>query len=393
MPTHVGPFCKHFQKNNFQDHICDARYALIGEAPGSRENESGIPFIGPSGYDLEKWWHEAGLKRSEFYIDNCYPHQPPGNKLHLIPRDHLKSYSMEMLLRLRRTMPNVSVLVPTGNTALRSIFGDNKMAITDWRGSILNWEGKWCIPTIHPAATQRQKILTKLCVADWKRIAYVGKWGHTPVKRHHIVDPDLKELLAFREAAWEYFSNSETQLPPRVLSVDVENDIKTKKLLCAGFSFDPKVSITVSTVRSDYDSDMDFANGQAFIVEMLKSPFLVVGQNYMTDLWKLTNWAPEIKQQLIDNYIWDLIEMDHALDPNDGGPTGDMGDEMSDDGLKVGMRDLGTLASLYTKEPFYKHEGGSWSQEKRWIYNGKDACVQREIFDVLWWKLYERGLV
>lgn len=393
MPTHVGPWCVHYQKNNFQDHVCDAKYALIGEAPGSRENESGIPFIGPSGYDLEKWWKEAGLQRQEFYIDNTFPFQPPGNRLEAVGREVRRPYIESMLDRLTKCLPGVSIVVPTGNTALRALFGDPKMAITDWRGSILNWNGKWCIPTIHPAATQRQKILTKLCVADWKRIAYVGKWGHTAVKRHHIVDPSLEEQRAFFEVAKAYFENSETQLPPRVLSVDVENDIKTKELLCVGFSFDPKVSITVSTLRKDYETEAHFLIAQIFIKTTLGSVYPVVGQNYMTDLWKLVNHLPEIKQQLIDNYIWDLIEMDHALDPNDGGPTGDMGDEMSDDGLKVGMRDLGTLASLYTKEPYYKHEGGSWSQEKRWIYNGKDACVQREIFDVLWWKLYERGLV
>src|SRR5882757_9040545 len=115
MLTHVGPFCHHYQKNNWQEHICDAKYALIGEAPGSRENESGIPFIGPSGYDLEKWWKEAGLVRSEFYIDNCYPYQPPSNKLFLINRDDLLSSTRDMLARLQN-LQSVQVIVPTGNT-------------------------------------------------------------------------------------------------------------------------------------------------------------------------------------------------------------------------------------------------------------------------------------
>ena len=395
MPTKVGPYCRHFQKNDFQDHICDAKYALIGDAPGSWENEHGIPFIGPSGYDLEIWWKEAGLKRSEFYIDNCYPFQPPSNKLFLIPRDELSASIASMLDRLRK-LQGVSVVVPTGNTALRALFNDPKMHVGDWRGSILNWNGKWCIPTIHPAATQRQKILTKLCVADWKRISYVGKFGHIPLKRHHIVDPSVDELTAFWGAAKEYFDNMEMQLPPRVLSVDVENDIKTKQLLCVGFSFDPKCSITVSTVEKDYRDSTLFGIAQDFIAGMLgklNHAWPVVGQNYMTDLWKLAKHFPNIKKQLINNYVWDLIEMDHCLDPNDGGDTSSGSEIETDEGLKVGMRDLGTLASLYTKEPYYKHEGGSFSQEKRWIYNGKDACVQREIFDVLWWRLYERGLV
>src|SRR5882672_11352828 len=135
MATKVGPWCKHYQENNFQDHVCDAKYALIGEAPGTREDESGIPFIGPSGYDLEKWWKEAGLSRGEFYIDNCYPEQPPGNKLFLIPKDSLATSTATMLMRLKKFLPVACTVVPTGNTALRALFGDTKMAITDWRGS------------------------------------------------------------------------------------------------------------------------------------------------------------------------------------------------------------------------------------------------------------------
>ena len=357
MPTHVGPWCHHYTQNNFQDHICDARYALIGESPGTRENASGLPFVGPSGYDLESWWKIAGLKRSEFYIDNCYPEQPSGNKLFLIPKSDLAASIAHMLSRLRKCLPTVSVITPTGNTALHALFNDPKMHITDWRGSILNWESKWCIPTIHPAATQRQKILTKLCVADWHRISYVGKWGYVPQKRHHIVDPSLLEMQAFIGAAQSYFSSDELQMPPRVLSVDVENDIKSKKLLCVGFSFDPKCSITISTVASDYSDPSTFMAAQSAIKAMLSFPWSVVGQNYMTDLWKLATWAPEIKQQLISNYVWDLIEMDHCLDPNDGGDTSEGSENESDEGLRVGMRDLGTLTSLYTKIPFYKNLG------------------------------------
>jgi hypothetical protein len=367
----VNPWCRHFQKGDWQDHVCDAKYAIIQDYPTKKDIENGIPFSGFVGYDLEKWQKEAGILRSECFFT---------------------SFSSDLYMSLRSTLPLLSVVVPTGDNTLRGLFG-SKMSVSDWRGSILSWNGIWCIPTLHPSVTQRQKILTKLCVADWKRIAYVGKWGHTPMIRKHIVDPSMEEMIIWKESAMDYFENSETQLPPRVLSVDVENDIKTKKLLCVGFSFDPKVSLTISTVQSDYDDEGTFQAAQQVIKDILSFPWPVVGQNYMTDVWKLVHWAPEIKHQLIDNYVWDLIEMDHALDPNDGGDTSAGAEDEMDVGLKIGMRDLGTLASLYTKEPYYKHEGGSWDQEKRWIYNGKDACVQREIFDVLWWKLYERGLV
>jgi hypothetical protein len=114
----------------------------------------------------------------------------------------------------------------------------------------------------------------------------------------------------------------------------------------------------------------------------------------MTDLWKLSFHFKNIsRQRLIDNYVWDLMELAHMLDPNDGGDTSEGSENESDEGVRVGMYDLATLCSLHTKEPYYKNQGSHPSQEVRWVYNGKDACVQREIFDKLWWKAYERGLV
>jgi uracil-DNA glycosylase family 4 len=396
MPTKVGPWCRHFVNNNFEDHICDAEFALIGEAPGTRENERGIPFTGPSGYDLESWWREAGLRREQFYIDNCYPEQPPGNKLFLINQASLRASTEAMRERLVRTLPRVCVVVPTGNTALRGLLDNPRLNITDWRGSILNWNGHKCIPTIHPAATQRQKILTKLCVADWRRIARESKDPRIILpNRHHIVDPSYQELTSYAEKAHHYFADQDlTELPPRVLSVDVENDIKSKKLLCVGFSFDWRESITVSTLERDFDDLAHYRAGQHFISELLGANYPVVGQNYCTDLWKLSFHFPHIsRQRLIDNYVWDLMEMAHCLDPNDGGDTTEGSENQSDEGLRVGMYDLATLTSLYTKEPFYKHMSSHPSQEKRWAYCGTDCCVTREIFDVLWYKLYERGLV
>ena len=359
------------QKGDWQDHICDAKYAIIQDYPTKKDIENGIPFSGFVGYDLERWQKEAGIFRSECFFS---------------------SYTSELYVHLRQALPNFSVIVPCGDNALRGLFG-SKMSISDWRGSILSWDKIWCIPTLHPSVTQRQKILTKLCVADWKRIAYVGKWGHNPVKRHHIVDPSLSELVAFRGAAGEYFSNLETQLPPRVLSVDVENDIKTKQLLCVGFSFDPKVSITISTLEKDYEYHDRFLLAQEFIKDMLKAPYPVVYQNGMTDVWKLSRQWPGIQKQIVANYVWDTIELDHMLDPNDGGDTSSGSENESDEGLKIGLRDLGTLTSLYTTIPYYKHMGGHFSQEERWKYNGLDCCATLEVFRTLWWRAYERGLV
>jgi len=179
------------------------------------------------------------------------------------------------------------------------------------------------------------------------------------------------------------------------LSVDVEN-IRggDHQLTCIGLSFDPTYSITVSTVRRDYESDLSFVEAQKWICAMLSVGWPIVGQNFMTDLYKLVMWAPILRDVLQRSYVWDLMEMAHLLDPNDGGDTREGSpDEPEEEGVRIGMYDLATLTSLYTREPYYKWMSSSGSWEQRQTYNGLDACCQREIFDSLWLRLNERGLV
>jgi uracil-DNA glycosylase family 4 len=385
------------------DHCCDAKLALIGEAPGRHEDEdvdgSGFPihqpFIGPSGWDLKQWWSKVGLRREDFWIDNCYPYRPPGNKLELIPKQEYQDAASDMLNRLRRQP--VNVVIPTGNYALRSLLGDSSLHITDWRGSILPWQGRKLIPTIHPAATQRQKILTKLCLADWQRIAAEKDDRSLNIpERRLVIDPSEEELLEWQLSATEYFAQPYSPgNPPPVLSVDVENlTTGSRQLTCVGLSFQPNWSITVSVLKRDYESEEQWQKSVSWIKTMLTQGWPIVGQNFMTDLWKLVQWCSGLRSPLQEAYIWDLIEMFHCLDPNDGGDTSEGSkDELEESSVRVGMLDLGTLTSLYTRQPFYKHLSKSPDRSVRLRYNALDAAIQRELFNIGWEKLNERGLV
>lgn len=400
----IRPYCKHYQHNNMpEDHQCDAKLALIGESLGRHEVEDldgdgqfvHQPFIGPSGYDLKQWWYSLGLKREDFYIDNVYPYRPPGNKLELIPKVDYLIAANDMLKRLK-LQHDLNVVVPTGNYALRALLGDNSVHITDWRGSILPWFGRKCIPTIHPAATQRQKILTRLCIADWARIATERFDRNLNIpERRLVIDPTDDDLREWQETATQYFSRPYLGGPPHVLSVDVENlTTGSRQLTCVGLSFQPNWSITVSVLKKDYESETQWQKSVSWIKCILAHRWPIVGQNFMTDLWKLVQWEPSLREHLQQAYIWDLIEMFHCLDPNDGGDTTEGSkDELEEQSVRVGMLDLGTLTSLYTRQPYYKHLGHSPDRSVRLRYNGMDACIQRELFDVGWKKLNDRQLV
>lgn len=58
----------------------DADIVFIGEAPGQKEDEQGIPFVGAAGKFLNEMLAAAGLKREDVYITNIVKYRPPNNR-------------------------------------------------------------------------------------------------------------------------------------------------------------------------------------------------------------------------------------------------------------------------------------------------------------------------
>ena len=58
----------------------NADIVFVGEAPGKKEDEQGIPFIGAAGKFLNVMLEEAGMNRSDVYITNIVKYRPPNNR-------------------------------------------------------------------------------------------------------------------------------------------------------------------------------------------------------------------------------------------------------------------------------------------------------------------------
>jgi DNA polymerase len=58
----------------------DADIVFIGEAPGKKEDEQGIPFVGAAGRFLNVMLEAAGMVRSDVYITNIVKYRPPNNR-------------------------------------------------------------------------------------------------------------------------------------------------------------------------------------------------------------------------------------------------------------------------------------------------------------------------
>ena len=398
MPRLVPDYCSHGCPPP-ADHYCDAKIVCIGEAPGRREDEQGQPFVGSAGALLERWWEPLGIRRADCYITNVYPYRPPANKIQAIPRDAIEFWSERLRERIAMLADPV-VLIPMGNVALRALFPGEDLHISDWRGSILGYtDGRGrvlkVIPTFHPAATFRQAILTKFCLADWKRISEDKEFKELRIPEISVVtEPTDDEFGHFMMDMGTRTIPEWTAADPwPVMAVDIENDKKTGELLCVGFSYNSDSALVLPLSRRAFFTADTRDRMLCYARALCSDPIPKVLQNGQHDQYILrANSIPLV------NYQWDLMEMDHALDPNDGGDT-QAGSEGASDAetIRISMRSLAVLASLYTRFPYYKKGGRKSVAEFQWRnlydYNGKDCCVTRTIFPLLLTSLLQRGLV
>ena len=134
----------------FGDGNPSADVVFVGEAPGAREDEQGLPFVGPSGKLLERLLGEIGLRREDVYIANVVKCRPPKNR---DPRpdeiEACKGYLKEQL-----SLIDPKVVVTLGNFSSKLLLR-TETGITRLRGTAYEWWGRFLVPTFHPAAALR----------------------------------------------------------------------------------------------------------------------------------------------------------------------------------------------------------------------------------------------
>ncbi len=58
----------------------DASLMFVGEAPGEREDATGIPFVGAAGQLLDRYLYAVDIPRESVYIANILKCRPPRNR-------------------------------------------------------------------------------------------------------------------------------------------------------------------------------------------------------------------------------------------------------------------------------------------------------------------------
>jgi DNA polymerase len=142
---------------------------ILGEAPGSNEDQEGLPFVGRAGTLLDKMLASINLDRKSVYISNIINYRPPENRK---PTDEeINRYLPFIKKHIEIIAPKILILL--GGTAMNALIG-NDVVISKVRGQWIEKEfghrKTSIIVTFHPAFLMRQPSQKKLAWVDLKMI-------------------------------------------------------------------------------------------------------------------------------------------------------------------------------------------------------------------------------
>jgi uracil-DNA glycosylase family 4 len=126
------------------------RFALVGEAPGAQEDETGRAFVGRSGALLDQLLAEAGLDRAEAAVLNVVKCRPPGNRTPKAP----EVARCSGWLRRQLELLDPPVVVALGLSAAKWFLGP-RTVLGQVRGRPHLVDGRAVWATYHPSAAIR----------------------------------------------------------------------------------------------------------------------------------------------------------------------------------------------------------------------------------------------
>jgi DNA polymerase len=359
----------------------DAKIVFVGEAPGSEEvtHNPPTPFVGPAGKQFEGWLDRMGIKREEVYITNVVKRKLLKNDFNAMYTDAKNLKPTEELLEywayLERELKEINpyLIVPLGRQPLYAITG--KDSIGNWRGSII--QAKWgtkVVATYHPSYIMSKDYGKRpVALKDMRRIKVEGIYPEIKLpKRDLMIMPSLKQTLDYIH-----------ECKGKIVAEDIETQWG-RYITCLGLSFDPSHALCIPFIYENkpFWSPSSLQQIREALVEIQMDPkTLKVMQNGHYD------WTWLKRDGLgIDRLWFDPHQAHHAAWPE----------------LPKG---LDFLASIYTREPYWKDEGKDITKkildwDEYYTYNCKDAAVTRELVDPLrnelnrteTWDTYEKEM-
>jgi DNA polymerase len=137
----------------------NANILFVGEAPGRKEDEIGLPFVGAAGKNLDKLLEKVGLSLNDIYVVNILKCRPPENRDPLL--EEIIAHTPWLLEQIKKIKPKV--ICSLGNYATKFFLANGivedmkkQLGITEVHGKVQFVEIGGIkiklIPLFHPAA-------------------------------------------------------------------------------------------------------------------------------------------------------------------------------------------------------------------------------------------------
>lgn len=325
---------------------------LCGEAWGEKEEEQGLPFVGPTGWILRQMLDQVGIRFDDCYVTNVFNLRPkPSNDVKnlcgtkaegisglpalLKGKYALARYASELdrlYAEIRNENPNV--IVALGATAAWALL--HTTGIKKYRGAATTTHpivSERCgraykvLPTWHPAAVAREWALRPVALSDLDKARTESEFAEVRRPRRDIwIRPTLDDLRIYEE---------EFILPAHRLSIDIET--KGRQITCIGFAPSPSSAIVVP-FYSAQEADGNYWRtleeelmAWSYVKRWSEGARSAVFQNGLFDV----NYLWTEMGITVPNAEHDTMLLHHALQP-----------EME--------KGLGFLATIYTNESSWK---------------------------------------
>ena len=143
----------------------DASIVFIGEAPGKKEDEQGLPFVGASGRFLNEMLAAADMKRKDVYITNIVKYRPPNNRDPL--PDEKREFWPYLMQQLEIIEP--SVIITLGKHSGTAFIPDLVISKDHGKPRKVHYhEHEYLvIPLYHPAAALYNGSLRQTLIDDF----------------------------------------------------------------------------------------------------------------------------------------------------------------------------------------------------------------------------------
>jgi uracil-DNA glycosylase family 4 len=146
----------------------DAEIVLIGEAPGKKEDELGLPFVGAAGNFLNEMLTAVEMIRSDIYITNIVKYRPPNNR---DPEaEEKKAFWPYLVRQLNVIQPKI--VVTLGRHSMEYFLPEQKISQIHGQPKRITFGGRKLVivPLYHPAAALYNGSMRATLVEDFKKL-------------------------------------------------------------------------------------------------------------------------------------------------------------------------------------------------------------------------------